>query len=100
MTEIISITLYKCHCCGSLHSDPQEAHECCPLESQQGWKCPYCQTWYTNPQDALYCLGSHAPQIVVKCLACGMPLDRDFDADRALFCKNANCSLFMQSIKY
>ncbi len=52
------IEKWKCGECGDLHSDEDEARDCCPVSIYEVYQCPICKEHHPDSAAAEECLAS------------------------------------------
>ena len=48
---------WKCHGCGEIYNNEDDAYECCLPEVSEGYLCPECGDYFRKEADALDCCG-------------------------------------------
>lgn len=46
---------WKCHECGEIHENEDDAYDCCRPEVSEGYLCPECGEFHRREQNALDC---------------------------------------------
>tara|TARA_R100001244_G_scaffold132114_1_gene107147 strand:+ start:26526 stop:26945 length:420 start_codon:yes stop_codon:yes gene_type:complete len=60
-------TKWRCGECHELHSDEDEAHECCQPSVTEVYVCPACQDYHFDEADAELCCGVSQERCPVCC---------------------------------
>lgn len=48
---------WRCEACGLVHSDEEDAGDCCKPEITDGYECPLCCKFFEDENEAIACCG-------------------------------------------